>query len=204
MRPLITLCLAGAFALGAMALVAHRIVERRAAPVLASGASQRFEGSLMPPGVRAPDFTLTDQDGSPIRMRDVRGRPAIVTFLYTHCEESCPAEAMQIKGALDDLGHDVPALAVAVDPPNDTPASARAFLAKSGMTGRMDFAIGSRRELQPVWKGFAVQPQLRHSEHQARIVLIDARGFQRIGFPLSETTPERIAHDVRELERESS
>jgi hypothetical protein len=36
----------------------------------------------------------------------------------------------------------------------------------------------------------------------ARIVLIDKRGRQRVGFPASQTTPERLAHDIRVLERE--
>jgi hypothetical protein len=37
----------------------------------------------------------------------------------------------------------------------------------------------------------------------ARIVLIDRNGLQRIGFPASQTTPERLAHDIRLLERRS-
>ena len=39
-------------------------------------------------------------------MRELRGRPAIVTFLYTTCEDTCPTQAQQIKGALDELGED--------------------------------------------------------------------------------------------------
>jgi protein SCO1/2 len=50
-----------------------------------------------------------------------------------------------------------------------------------------------------VWRGYAVQPQSARTEHQARIVLVDSRGFQRIGFPIDQATPERIAHDVRLL-----
>ncbi len=38
-------------------------------------------------------------------------------------------------------------------------------------------------------------------EHQARIVIVDQRGLQRIGFPVDQATPERIAHDVRLLEQ---
>lgn len=161
--------------------------------------AERFEGSIMPPGVRAPDFTLRDQDGERVSMRALRGRPAIVTFLYTTCEESCPAQAQQIKLGLDRLGEDLPALAVAVKPATDTPASAQRFLREQGMVGRMDIALGSRKELEPVWKGFAIQPQLAASEHQARTVLIDARGYQRIGFPLDQLTPERLAKDARTL-----
>lgn len=161
--------------------------------------AERFEGSLMPPGVRAPDFALRDQDGERVSMRALRGRPAIVTFLYTTCEETCPAQAQQIKLGLDRLGEDLPVLAVAVKPKTDTPANAQRFLREQGMVGRMDVALGSRAELEPVWKGFAIQPQLADVEHQARTVLIDARGYQRIGFPSDQLTPERLAKDVRTL-----
>ena len=161
-----------------------------------------FAGAALPPGVKAPNFTLRDQNGERIRMRDVRGRTAIVTFLYTHCDESCPPQAQQIKGALAELGRRVPVIAIAIDPPRDTADSARHFLAEQRMTGRMNFALGSRAELRPVWRGFAIQPQLPNAEHQTRILLVDRRGFQRVGFPLQQATPERIAHDVRVLEAE--
>lgn len=165
--------------------------------------SSTFEGATMPAGLRAPDFELRNQDGEPVSMRALRGRPVIVTFLYTTCQDSCPIQAQTVRGALDELGHDVPALAVAVDPPRDTPERAQAFLAKQRATGRIDFVLGSRAELRPLWKGFAIQPQSVTQEHQARFTIVDARGFQRVGYPGSEATPERLAHDVRLLEREA-
>ena len=76
-------------------------------------------------------------------MRALRGRPAIVTFLYTTCEETCPAQAQQIKIGLDRLGRDIPALAIAVKPETDTPTNANRFLVEQGMVGRMDIALGS-------------------------------------------------------------
>ena len=36
----------------------------------------------------------------------------------------------------------------------------------------------------------------------ARITLVDKRGFQKIGYPFDQTTPGRIAHDMRMLARE--
>lgn len=165
--------------------------------------SSTFEGATMPAGLRAPDFELRNQEGEPVSMRALRGRPVIVTFLYTTCQDSCPIQAQTVRGALDELGHDVPALAVAVDPPRDTPERAQAFLSKQRATGRIDFVLGSRAELRPLWSGFAIQPQSVTREHQARFTLVDARGFQRVGYPGSEATPERLAHDVRLLEREA-
>jgi protein SCO1/2 len=196
-RVVTALALLCAFALGAIVLVARGTDE----PATDSAGSA-FEGALMPKGVRAPDFHLRDQDGASISMRHFRGRPVIVTFLYTTCRETCPAQAQTVKGALNELRRDVPAIAIAVDPPRDTPERARAFLSKQGMTGRMDFVLGSRAQLRPVWRAFAIQAQSPTEEHQARFTLVDRRGYQRIGFPGSQGTPERLAHDVGLLERE--
>jgi protein SCO1 len=197
-RIVVALFLVGVFALGAIVLAARGRDSDEGSP-------NTFEGALMPEGLRAPDFRLRNQDGDPVSMRSLRGQPVVVTFLYTHCEDTCPIQAQTIRGALDQLGHDVPALAVAVDPPNDTPESARKFLAEQRATGRIDFVLGSRSELRPVWKGFgSIKPQSVTEEHQARFTLVDSRGFQRVGYPGAEATPERLAHDLRLLERESS
>ena len=195
-RIAVALFLVGAFALGAVVLAAGSSDDDETSP-------NTFEGALMPKGLRAPDFQLRNQDGETVSMRSLRGRPVVVTFLYTTCEDTCPIQAQTVRGALDDLGHDVPALAIAVDPPRDTPGRAQAFLAEQRATGRIDFVLGSRAELRPLWKGFAIQPQSVTEEHQARITLVDSRGFQRIGYPGAEATPERLAHDLRMLEREA-
>ena len=197
-RVLLALFLLTVFALAA-AVLAAGARDDQAEP---ETAGSRFAGSIMPKGVKAPDFELRDESGERVSMRGVRGRPVVVTFLYTTCDETCPAQAQTIRGALDQLGHDLPAIAVAVDPPRDTPERARAFLAKQRALGRISFALGSRDELRPVWKGFAIHPQTENLEHQARITLVDKRGFQRIGFPGEQATPERLAHDLRLLERE--
>lgn len=191
------------FAMSGLSRAPARQSDARPTAASLSAATDRFAGSLMPAGVRAPDFSLRDQDGEPISMAALRGRPAIVTFLYTACKETCPAQAQQIKLALDRVGEPVSAIAVSVEPDADTPASAQRFLHKQGMVGRLDFALGSRAQLQPVWRGFAIQPQLPDAEHQARTVIVDARGYQRVGFPVDQLTPERLAKDVRTLLAES-
>ena len=193
------LFLVALFAFGAVLLAARSRDE--AADDIAS-AGTRFQGAVMPKGLRAPDFELRNQDGEMVSMRELRGQPVVVTFLYTNCDDTCPAQAQTIRGALDELGDDLPALAVAVDPPRDTAESAQAFLAAQRVTGRIDFVLGSRRELRPVWDGFYIAPQAVTQEHQARFTLIDKRGFQRVGYPGFEATPERLAHDLRLLSEE--
>lgn len=160
---------------------------------------RRFEGATLPRGVEAPRFRLRDQDGEAVAMADLRGQPVLVTFLYTHCEDSCPTQAQQVRSALDELGEDVPALAIAVEPSRDTEESARAFLSEQRVLGRMKFVLGSRDELEEVWKAFAVEPQRDDLEHSGRFVLVDPKGVQRVSFPVDQATPERLAHDLRLL-----
>ena len=199
-RIAIALVVVAAAALGAIALAATSSgggEEPVAAP-------NEFAGSTMPADLRAPDFELRDEQGNAISMRSLRGSPVVVTFLYTHCQDTCPITAQTIRGALDDLGHDVPALAVSVDPPNDTPASARKFLAEQRASGRIRFVLGTRAQLRRLWKGFGnITPQSVKQEHLARVTLVDPDGFQRVGYPGSEATPERLAHDLRLLERQA-
>ena len=64
------------------------------------------------------------------------------------------------------------------------------------MTGRMDFLLGSRAELAPVWKAFGIAPQTKGVDHSSYTVIVDAQGRQRIGFPASELTPRRLAADL--------
>jgi protein SCO1/2 len=165
-----------------------------------TGQQTGLEGARIAPGVMAPDFKLRDENGTTFSMRDLRGKPVVVTFLYSTCRDTCPATAQQIRGALDQLGHDVPAVAISVDPANDTPESARRFLAEQNMTGRMKFVLGSRAQLEPIWRAYGTTPQSVQQEHNARAVLVDARGRQRVGFPMNQTSPEMIVHDLRVLE----
>lgn len=197
-RVLIALFLVALFAFGAVLLARSR--EQGPSDIATAGT--RFEGAVMPRNLRAPDFELENQDGEKVSMRDLRGEPVVVTFLYTNCDDTCPAQAQTVRGALDELGEDLPALAVAVDPPRDTAESARAFLAEQRVTGRLSFVLGSRSELRPVWDGFYIAPQTVTQEHQARFTLVDKRGFQRVGYPGFEATPERLAHDLRILQAE--
>jgi protein SCO1/2 len=158
-----------------------------------------FEGALRPPGIPPVDFALKDQDGRTARLDQYRGEPVILTFMYSTCKDTCPLTAQQIKGALDQVGRDVPTLAISVDPANDTPLNARRFVNRQGLTKRMRFLLGGQAQLQPIWKAYGIRPQGKAFDHSAYVVLVDARGVQRVGWPVEKLTPEGLAHDLRLL-----
>jgi protein SCO1/2 len=167
-----------------------------AAQTVAAGA---WAGATRPPGAGLPDFALRDQDGRTVRAGDVRGRPAVFAFIYSTCEDTCPAQVQTIRGALDDLGHDVPVYGVSVDPANDTPRRAQAFVIAQSMKGRMRFLLGTRAQLEPLWTAFGIAPQRHGREHSSHTVLVDSQSRQRIGFPAEQLTQRGLAHDLARL-----
>jgi protein SCO1/2 len=160
-----------------------------------------WAGATRPAAARLPDFALTDQDGKRVTAAQLARRPAVFAFIYSTCRDTCPAQVQTIRGALDDLGHDVPVYGVSVDPANDTPRSAQAFLLEQKMKGRMEFLVGDRARLAPVWQAFGIAPQRDGREHSSYTVLVDASGRQRIGFPVDKLTQRGLAHDLARLAR---
>jgi protein SCO1/2 len=172
-----------------------------------SGPHSQFDGPTIANGrLRAANFSLTDQNGRRVSLSSYRGRVVILTFMHSLCKDICPLMAEQIRGALNDLpntGRTLPAIAISVDPAEDTPANRRKFLAEHRLTDRLEFLSGSLAALRTVWHHYAIAPETSPKEnHSAFVLLIDKRGFERVGFPVAQLTPEGLSHDIGVLERE--
>ncbi|MDQ6807252.1 MAG: SCO family protein [Actinomycetota bacterium] len=173
-----------------------------------AGPASQFAGPVFPGHFRAAFFSLTDQDGKRATLSQYRGQVLVLSFMYSRCKDTCPVMATEIRGALDQLpgnGRNLPVLAITVDPAHDTRASARAFLAREHMTGRMRFLLGTYRQLRAIWKHYAVQPEFdpagrEYSHgHTSYVMLIDRHGLLRVGFPAGQLVPEDLAHDLELL-----
>jgi protein SCO1/2 len=76
----------------------------------------------------APAFALVDQQGRPFGSADPAGRAAVLSFVYTHCTDTCPlltatmAQVQERLRAEGLLGSKVQLVSVTVDPRRDTPA----------------------------------------------------------------------------------
>ncbi|HEY2770599.1 MAG TPA: SCO family protein [Solirubrobacteraceae bacterium] len=174
------------------------------APV-APNTRSKFDGPTLPPGLRAANFSLTDQNGHRVTLSEYRGHVVVLTFIHSLCHDTCPFMVEQIKGALNDLprsGRGVPAIGVSVAPAEDTVAHRKRFLAKHQMTGRIAFVNGPLRELRAVWHAYSIEPVTPKIDHSTFVLLIDKRGIERVGFAADQLTPEDLAHDIGVLEKE--
>ncbi|MBF6620977.1 MAG: SCO family protein [Patulibacter sp.] len=166
-----------------------------------ASASSPYVGATRPTAP-SPEFRLRDQDGKLVSIEDFRGRPVIVTFLFANCDDTCPAAARQIAGALDQLDEPVPTLAISVDPANDTPAATQRFLNKMRLGSRARFLLGDEAALKPVWDAYGILPQGPEFDHSAYVLVVDAQGLQRVAFPVDKLTSEGLAHDVRAVQEQ--
>lgn len=166
--------------------------------------ASRFVGSVADPTVPAPKLALRDSLGHPVNIEDYRGKAVFVTFLYVHCPDVCPLIASHMHAALAQLGaraSKVQLIAVSVDPRGDTPTAVAQFLRVHGLTGRMQYLIGSRSQLAPVWKAWNISSEQASPSainHSALIYGISASGRLTTLYP-ANFKPADIVHDVAPL-----
>jgi protein SCO1/2 len=175
-----------------------------AATAGASPFRSRFEGAELTPPRSTRDFALRDQRGELVRFSEQRGRVILVTFLYTKCPDVCPLIAENLNAALRELGperDEVRVLAVSVDPKGDTRAAVRGYSRRHRLLPEFHYLIGTRAELESVWKAFGVTAVARDPElvdHSAYTLLVDRQGLGRVLFDAA-ARPKEVAHDARVL-----
>jgi protein SCO1 len=159
-----------------------------------------------PPTVRpfpARRLVLRDFRGRRVDIAKYRGKVVLVTFLYVHCPDICPLIVGNLRTVQAKLGPQARKLqivAVSADPRGDTPKSVTRFLRAHQILGRMDYLIGSRRELEPVWRRWGILSRADPSdpeevEHSAMIYAIGASGKVYTLYP-GNFKPDWIVHDV--------
>ena len=114
---------------------------------------------ILRPGEAVPDFAVTTQDGTPLRLSDLRGKVVVLTFIYTRCPlpDYCPAIDGKFRRLADRLSQvkgraeGVRLLSVSFDPEHDTPEALRKHAALVGARPPLwTFAVASHEELRKV------------------------------------------------------
>jgi cytochrome oxidase Cu insertion factor (SCO1/SenC/PrrC family) len=198
----------------ATVMVVIVILSARAGIGSASGAppakSDGFYGAPMPQSFPAVNFALRNLAGSghqTVRLSDFAGQVVAAAFVYSTCASTCPLVVEELKNALDQLPRAIPALAITVDPKQDTAANVKTFLVKEQVYGQIDYLVGSRKVMTPIWKKFGVQPQLAvnssKSDHSVLLLLFDRAGRARVAYSdVTEMDPGYIDADIYTLQHE--
>jgi len=128
-------------------------------------------------------FRLTSHEGKPVTDQDLKGKPFVVFFGFTHCPEVCPTTLYGLTQDLEALGKDADKLRVAfitVDPAQDTPELMKTYL--SSFDPRIVGLTGTEEEIAAVARAYKVYYRKVPTEggytmdHTASIFLMDSKG----------------------------
>ncbi len=175
--------------------------------------TESYEGTEL--SGEAPDFQLTDQNGSMIKLSDFRGKVVVLTFMDSVCTDTCPLTAAQFRQAYHQFDENEAKQVAFIGINVNVEANKVSDVADITKTWQLEeipswhFLTGSRDELEVVRKdyGVAVVPSADGNEimHTPGIFLIDPSGQRRwyistpdstgLSLPLSELLLKHI-HDV--------
>jgi protein SCO1 len=171
------LALALSCALGA-ALTAARAAD----PPLDRDAALRASQAVV--GSRPANYAFTSSEGSRVDLAAYRGRPLVVSFVYTGCFQICPASQQFLKLAAGQaetaLGKDRFALVtIGFNLPFDTPAAMRDFARRQGLGGaNWAFLTPEAAQLEALLGdfGFSRAATPAGFDHLLQATLLDADG----------------------------
>ena len=152
---------------------------------------------------QAPPLRLDDIEGRPVNIGDMRGSPVLVTFVYATCPDVCPlimSNLRQVRRDGGEAGRRMRVIAVSVDPKGDTPAVVRRFLRAQRVDDFVDYVVGTRAELEPVWEAWQVAQDVPKDnpeliEHTSLIYGVNADGELVTAYPVG-FAPEAVARDL--------
>jgi protein SCO1 len=176
---------------------------------LCLGAIVMLGGSLSAPAVRQAAaiggaFQLTDQNGSTVTEQDLKGKPFLVFFGFTHCPDVCPTTLFDVSEVLRRLGPDadrVGALFISVDPARDTPGKLKDYLSSfdphlKGLTGDEAAITAVAKAYRVYYKKVPLDGGEYTMDHTALVYLMDKEGHFVRPFNVKQRAEEAAA-DLR-------
>jgi protein SCO1 len=163
------------------------------------------------PGDDVPDFTLVNQNGKPIQFHQFRGKPLLLTFIYTRCPfpDYCPRMSNNFAQVMQQLQKDprvfgeAQLLSVSIDPEHDNPAAMRNYGER--YVGRVDprfahwqFASGSPEQVRKLADFFGLAYNQKDGQivHGLVTVLIGKDGKVAKVYSGNDWKPDQVAADL--------
>jgi protein SCO1 len=139
-----------------------------------------------------PDFTLTNQNGKPRHLSDLRGETLLVFFGFTHCANVCPATMHMLKAAHESKDRAIRrarVVMVSIDGERDTPPVMKSYLAAFspdfvGLTGDPRVVRDIAQQFSALFfKGPPTNAAGDYQmEHTSQVYLVDRSGRLRATF----------------------
>jgi protein SCO1/2 len=129
-------------------------------------------------------YTLTDSAGARFSLSDYRGKPLIVSLIYTSCSSVCPPTTQRVIDGVRDAGRLIgldrfAVLTIGFDARNDTPARLSAFAATQGVKAdNWRLASGDAGTIEALLRdlGFSYATISGGFDHVTQTTIVDGDG----------------------------
>jgi protein SCO1/2 len=173
-------------------------------------AHQAKDDARLPVVGAAPVFALTDQDGARFTLDDLRGKVAVVTFIYATCTDTCPLLTAKMaslqKPLAPDFGARVRFVSITVDPEVDTPTVLHGYAKAHGANlSGWSFLTGSPAAIDEVIRAYGAYARRAgrgNVDHLFLTSLVDRQGRIRVQYLGYRFNPDEMLRDLRSLLRE--
>ena len=140
----------------------------------------KLDGSLPYEGTKlsgaSPDFQLTDQYGSVIKLSDFHGMVVVLTFMDAQCVDTCPLTASHFRRTHQQLNQDESKRVIFLGINVNVEANEVADVFQITQVWRLDeiptwhFLTGNLAELEKVWRDYGVAVQLPHDSSDEKLL----------------------------------
>lgn len=152
------------------------------APVFDQERALRYSQAAL--GNELGEHTLRDRQGRTVELSGFRGKPLVISLIYTSCYHTCPTITNQlarvVEIARDALGeHSFSVVTIGFDTPNDTPDRMRIYAAERGIDlPGWWFLSADAQTIQAFTQelGFLYVPSPNGFDHTVQTTIVDARG----------------------------
>jgi protein SCO1/2 len=135
-------------------------------------------------GQTVGDYDFLDGSGNRITLESLRGKPLLISLIYTSCYHICPTVTTNLAKivdiARDALGDDsFSVLTIGFDTPNDTPDRMRLFAKQRGIDiDNWHFVSASAATMKDLASdlGFSYFSTAKGFDHMIQSTLVDAEG----------------------------
>jgi protein SCO1/2 len=166
--------------------IAAFLASMAAAGVLAAplDADRALAASRAAIGSEPGSYAFTDTAGKRVTLADYRGRPLVVSFVYTACSQVCPTTTRFLGKAVDEarkvVGRDAfNVVSIGFNPPADNPMTLRLFAKQHGIDdARWDFLTPASGVPEGLARdfGFAYEARSGGFEHLTQVTILDSGG----------------------------
>ncbi len=135
-------------------------------------------------GRQIGDFTLLDREGRAVRLAQYRGKPLLVSFIYTGCFQVCPLTTRSLQSAIE-AGRAVfgtrqfNVVSIGFNQPADSPQSLKAFALQNHIDqANWEFLSPHASIVEPLTRefGFSYKSTPAGFDHVLQVTLLDAQG----------------------------